>query len=66
TAAYTYSWTGTPTYSSTVMNPSGVPAGTYTVTVTDNPISSCTATWTGIIKETTPALVPPTNIISNN
>ena len=66
TAAYTYSWTGTPTYSSTVMNPSGVPAGTYTVTVTDNPISSCTATWTGVIKETTPALVPPTNIISNN
>jgi hypothetical protein len=64
TTAYTYSWTGTPTYSSTVMNPSGVPAGTYTVTVTDS--KSCTATWTGIIKETTPALIPPSNIISNH
>jgi hypothetical protein len=64
TTAYTYSWTGTPTYSSTVMNPSAVPAGTYSVTVTDS--KSCTATWSGIIKETTPALVQPTNIISNN
>ena len=64
TTAYTYSWTGTPAYSSTGMNPSAVPAGTYTVTVTDS--KSCTATWTGIIKETSPALVPPTNIISNN
>ena len=64
TAAYTYNWTGTPTYSSTVMNPSAIPAGTYSVTVTDS--KSCTATWSGIIKETTPALVPPTNIISNN
>jgi hypothetical protein len=64
TTAYTYSWTGTPAFSSTGMNPSAVPAGTYTVTVTDS--KSCTATWTGIIKETSPALVPPTNIISNN
>jgi hypothetical protein len=64
TTAYTYSWTGTPTYSSTGMNPSAVPAGTYSVTVTDS--KSCTATWSGIIKETSPALVPPSNIISNN
>lgn len=64
TAAYTYSWTGTPTYSSTSMNPSAIPAGTYSVTVTDS--KSCTATWSGIVKETSPALVPPTNIISNN
>lgn len=64
TTAYTYSWTGTPTYSSTGMNPSAIPAGTYSVTVTDS--KSCTATWSGIIKETTPALVPPSNIISNN
>ena len=64
TTTYSYSWTGTPTYSSTGMNPSAVPAGTYSVTVTDS--KSCTATWSGIIKETTPALVPPSNIISNN
>ncbi|MFM7090560.1 MAG: SprB repeat-containing protein, partial [Bacteroidota bacterium] len=64
TTAYTYSWTGTPTYSSTGMNPTGRPAGTYSVTVTDS--KSCTATWSGIIKETTPTLIPPSNIISNN
>ncbi len=64
TAAYTYSWTGTPTYTSSGMNPTGRPAGTYSVTVTDS--KSCTATWSGVIKETTPALIAPSNIISNN
>jgi hypothetical protein len=64
TATFTYSWTGTPTYSNTVMDPTNVPAGTYSVTVTDSKM--CTATWTGIVKETTPALIAPSNIISNN
>jgi hypothetical protein len=64
TATFTYSWTGTPTYSNTVMDPTNAPAGTYSVTVTDSKM--CTATWTGIVKETTPALIAPSNIISNN
>jgi hypothetical protein len=32
--------------------------------VTDS--KSCTANWTGIVKETTPTLIVPSNIISNN
>jgi hypothetical protein len=64
TTAYSYSWTGPSSYTSTAQSPSNLAIGTYNVTVTD--INSCTATWTGMIKETTPPLVMPSNIISNN
>jgi hypothetical protein len=64
TTAYSYSWTGPSSFTSAVQSPSNLAIGTYNVTVTDS--KSCTASWTGIVKETTPALIAPSNIISNN
>jgi len=64
TTNYAYSWTGPSSYTS-MLNPiTNLAIGFYSVTVTDSKM--CTATWTGIVKETTPALIAPSNIISNN
>jgi hypothetical protein len=64
TTAYSCSWTGPSSFTSAVQSPSNLAIGTYNVTVTDS--KSCTANWTGIVKETTPTLIVPSNIISNN
>jgi len=64
TVNYGYSWTGPSSFTSTTQSPINLAVGTYNVTVTDSKM--CTATWTGMIKETTPPLVMPSNIISNN
>jgi gliding motility-associated-like protein len=53
TPAYTYSWNGPSSYSSSLQNISGLGAGTYTVTVTD--VNSCTGTNT--ITLTQPAVL---------
>ena len=50
---YNYSWTGPGTYSSTSKNISGLTAGTYVITVTDN--NSCTKNKT--IKITEPSAI---------
>lgn len=64
TTPYSYIWSGPSSYTSTSNPITNLAVGTYSVTVEDK--NKCTATWTGIVKETSPALVPPTNIISNN
>ena len=50
TAPYTYSWVTGSTVVKTVEDPTGLPAGTYTVTVTD--ANNCTATGSATISST--------------
>ena len=57
---YTYSWTGS---SSTSSIASGVPAGTYTVTVTD--ASGCTAQATGTVNEPDAIVITTTQVDAN-
>lgn len=65
TAAYTFSWSGPGTYTSTLEDPSGLIAGTYTVTVTD--INACSSTSsisvTTITDITDPIVTCPADII---
>ncbi len=54
---YTYAWTGPSSYTSTIASPTGLGAGTYSVTVTDS--KSCTLTNSIIIANTNPNPVTP-------
>ncbi len=55
TAPYTYSWTTGSTVVRTTEDPTGLPAGTYVVTVTD--ASSCTVTGSATINSVSPISV---------
>lgn len=60
TAPYSYNW---PTPAADVEDPVNLPAGTYTVTVTD--LNGCTANATATITQPATALSATTNVISN-
>ena len=51
TTAYSYSWTGPGTYTSTKQSPSSLIAGTYSYTITDS--KGCTSSGSVTIKEPT-------------
>jgi len=55
TSPYTYSWTTGSTVVRTTEDPTGLPAGTYTVTVTD--ANSCTVTGSATINSVSPISV---------
>ena len=61
TSPYTYSWATGSTVVSTLEDPTGLPAGTYKVTVTD--AASCTATGSAVISNTSliSIVLSPTN-----
>ncbi|OFY85201.1 MAG: hypothetical protein A3F72_05330 [Bacteroidetes bacterium RIFCSPLOWO2_12_FULL_35_15] len=56
TSSYTYAWTGPGGFTSTSQNPTGLSAGTYTVTITD--ANGCTITK--VITLTQPAVLSAT------
>lgn len=60
TASYSYSWSGPSTYTSSSASPTGLLAGTYTVTVTD--AKGCTATASTVVGNTNPSPVTPGTI----
>jgi hypothetical protein len=57
---YSYSWSGPNSYTSTQKSPTGLAAGTYTLTVTDS--NGCTATTTAVVTNTNPSPVTPGTI----
>jgi|GEM_PF-1305914 len=65
TPGYTYAWTGPSSFTSTSQNLSGLAAGTYNVTVTDN--KGCTATTSAIVTEPVVMVITPsvTNVTCN-
>jgi hypothetical protein len=66
TSPYTYSWVTGSTQVKTVEDPTGLPAGTYKVTVTD--ANSCTATGSAVISSTAliSIVLSPTNETCGN
>ncbi|MEO0037812.1 MAG: hypothetical protein RIQ59_1023 [Bacteroidota bacterium] len=60
TTNYTVAWTGPNSYTSSTSSPTGLLAGTYTVTVTD--ANGCTATATVVVGNTNPSPVTPGTI----
>jgi len=63
TGAYTYSWSGPDSYTSTDEDPSGLAAGAYTVTVTD--ANSCTGTTTVTVTQPAAALAANISATTN-
>lgn len=61
--AKTYSWTGPNGFTSTVQDPNNIPAGTYSVTVTD--ARGCTTGLTAVVEEW-PAVVISETVVNVN